>query len=138
MSAHGAPVTSDGHVIQTQASTGMSVNHWTGVTQGMGILVAAGKVFVSGSTGNLYVIDPTMAPGVLTSVATLPDYPLSIAFDGTHIWTANASGSVSIIDPQSYTVNTVSTGFNEPTGILYDGAHIWGKRQPKAVLTVRV
>jgi DNA-binding beta-propeller fold protein YncE len=124
-----------GNVVQVQASTGKVLGTWTGATSGQGVLVAAGKVFVTGVTspGRLYVLDPTQPPGAVTvAVSTLVSDPLAIAFDGTNIWTTNASfgsppGSVSIIDPQSpYTVvNTVSTGFLLPFGILYDGAHIW-------------
>ena len=59
----------------------------------------------------------------------LGNQPLSIAFDGTSIWTANyTGGSVSIIPilaSTPYTVTTVSTGFTNPWGILFDGAHIW-------------
>jgi DNA-binding beta-propeller fold protein YncE len=32
---------------------------------------------------------------------------------------------VSIINPGSFSVTTVTTGFTNPYGILYDGAHIW-------------
>jgi YVTN family beta-propeller protein len=116
-------------VVQVQASTGKLLGTWTGATDSLGVLAAVGKVFVAGQTlpGDLYVIDPTKPPGALTSVATLGNDPDGIAFDGTNLWTTNfgPTGSVSIINPQSYSVNTVITGFNAPFGILYDGAHIW-------------
>ena len=121
-----------GTVARVQASTGTVLGTWTGATGSEGVLVAAGKVFVAGKTspGSLYVIDPTVAPGVVTAASnSLGDEPLGIAFDGTNVWTANhgvSSGSVSIITPQSpYTVTTVTTGFSTPWGIVYDGAHIW-------------
>jgi YVTN family beta-propeller protein len=117
--------TANGQVIQTQASTGISVNNWTGATNGFGVVVAAGKVFVIGLSDSLYVIDPTLAPGMLTSAATLGTDPQQITFDGTSLWTANFSGSVSIITLPTYAVSTVTTGFSQLTGIVYDGAHIW-------------
>jgi hypothetical protein len=121
--------TDAGRVAQIEASTGTNLNHWTGATNGQAVVVAAGQVFVAGDTspGTLYVIDPTGPPGPVTvSPNFLGQGPVGIAFDGTHLWTANLGGSVSIITPQSpYTVTTVSTGFTTLIGILYDGAHIW-------------
>ena len=114
-------------VLQVEASSGKLLGTWTGTTASWDVLVAAGKVFVedNGSPGALYVIDPTQSPGALTSVATLPDGPSGIAFDGTNLWTSNFSGSLSIIKPQSpYTVTPVP-GFVAPVGIIYDGANIW-------------
>jgi hypothetical protein len=118
-------------VVQVQANTGKVLGTWTGATFGSGIVVAAGNVFVVGPTspGSLYAINPTQAPGAVTVAASnLGNLPIDIAFDGTHLWTANDSGSVSIITPQAsppYPVTTVTTGFSEPNGIVYDGANIW-------------
>jgi hypothetical protein len=114
-------------VVQVQASTGKVLGTWTGATASFGEVVAAGMVFVlDNASPQLYVIDPTMPPGVLTSIASLPAGPVSIAFDGANLWTANLSGSVSMITPQSpYTVTTVTTGFSQPVGIVYTGANIW-------------
>ncbi|MEO8975874.1 MAG: YncE family protein [Casimicrobiaceae bacterium] len=121
--------TNGSQVPEVQANTGTVLGTWTGVSAGSGVLVAAGKVFVAGqgTPGTLYVIDPTQPPGAATLASSnLGNLPSGIAFDGTYIWTANVSGSVSIILPTSpYTVSTVSTGFFAPFGILYDGAHIW-------------
>jgi hypothetical protein len=118
-------------VVEVQGSTGKVLGTWTGATNsGGGVLVAAGKVYVaaSGFPGNLYVIDPTLPPGPVTVAANnLGNGSAGIVTDGTNIWTADNGppGSVSIINPQSYSVNTVTTGFNAPIGILYDGANIW-------------
>lgn len=75
------------------------------------------------------MIDPTQPPGTIaTATGNLGNAPTGIAFDGTNIWTANAGGSVSIINPQAalpYPVTTVTTGFSHPYGMLYDGANIW-------------
>ncbi len=122
-----------GQLVQVQANTGKILGTWTGATDSYGVLVAAGKIFVTGTTspGSLYVIDPTLPPGAVTVAATtLGVSPQGIAFDGTNLWTANEGppGSVSIITPQSttpYPVTTVTTGFTNPWGILYDGSHIW-------------
>jgi YVTN family beta-propeller protein len=123
-----------GTVVQVQANTGKVLGTWTGATNDRGILVAAGKVFADGDTapGSLYLIDPTLAPGAVSLAASnLGNNPAGIAFDGTHLWTANNAGSVSIITLAATTpyppgnVTTVSTGFSVLTGIVYDGAHIW-------------
>jgi hypothetical protein len=127
-------VSNNGQVVQVEASTGKVLATWTGALSSAGVVVAAGKVFVGGSTGpplngSLYLIDPTQPPGVVTVASiNLGIFPLGIAFDGTHLWTANNGGSVSIITPQAtipYPVTTVSTGFIDLRGIVYDGAHIW-------------
>ncbi len=118
-------------VVEVEASTGKVLGTWTGATSGEGILVAAGKVFVTNAgTSSLYLIDPTQPPGTVTVAATgLGGEPFAMAFDGTHIWTVNLLGeSVSIITPQAttpYPVTTVNPGFTSPYGIVYDGAHMW-------------
>jgi hypothetical protein len=97
-----------------------------------GILIAMGYVFTTGLSGGssvLYKIDPGLAVGSfgsLTTVTTnLGATPLSITFDGKYIWTANASGSISIIDPSNnYSVITRPLGI-QPAGILFDGKNIW-------------
>jgi hypothetical protein len=124
--------TTQGQVVQVQANIGKVLGTWTGAAQSLAVVVAAGKIFVTGdsSPGNLYVIDPTQPPGAVTVAATnLGGFPSGIAFDGTNLWTANFSvGSVSIITVQAttpYPVTTVTTGFADLSGILYDGAHMW-------------
>jgi DNA-binding beta-propeller fold protein YncE len=120
-----------GEVEQVEASSGTVLGTWTNATIASGVVVAGGKVFVAGNTspGKVYLIDPTQAPGNVTVAATgLGNKPLSIAFDGTNLWTANFGGSVSIIPVLSstpYTVTNVSAGFSTPWGIVFDGAHIW-------------
>jgi hypothetical protein len=114
---------------QVQANTGKLLGTWGGLVHANGVVVATGKVFVTGiSPGNLYVIDPTQAPGAVAPAATLGVVPGHIAFDGIYLWTANqgSPGSVSIMLPYApYDVLTVTTGFSSPRGILYDGANIW-------------
>jgi YVTN family beta-propeller protein len=122
-----------GGVAELEASTGKILNQWTGATGVQAVVVAAGLVFMPGYTspGALYVIDPTQPAGPVTVAASnLGAFPFGIAFDGTNLWTANLSASVSIITPAATTpypagnVTTV-TGFTQPYGVLYDGAHIW-------------
>jgi hypothetical protein len=115
-----------GSVVKVQASTGNVLGTWTGAGNSEGVVVVDGKVYVAGdsSPGSVYMIDPTQPPGPVTTVVPyLGDYPYGIAYDGTHVWTANLSGTVTIIAPgvSSLTV----PGFQLLVGILYDGAHIW-------------
>ena len=117
-------------VSRVRGSDGKLLETWTGATNAIGVLVAMGRVFVSGLTspGNLYRIDPTAPPGVVTTVATnLGNNPEGMTFDGARIWTANTSGSVSIVTPGAtipWTTTTV-TGFAGLTDALYDGAFVW-------------
>jgi hypothetical protein len=78
-----------GSVVKVQANSGFAANVWSGATSSQGILVAAGKVFVTGLTtpGTLYTIDPTQASGAVTvAAANLGNNSVGIAFDGTNIW----------------------------------------------------
>lgn len=117
-----------GTVSRVRASDGKLLETWTGATNAYGVVVAKGKVFVSGHTnpGKLYQIDPTQPAGMVTTLtSSLGDSPRGISFDGSRIWTANQGGSVSIVTLGTITVNTVSAGFTLPIGILYDGSNIW-------------
>jgi hypothetical protein len=70
-------------VVQVQASTGNVMGTWDAARNGSNVLVAVGKVFVTGdfSPGILFVIDPTKAPGDVTVAAnTLGGEPFGIAF----------------------------------------------------------
>ena len=120
----------DGTIRRVRASDGKVLETWTGATDSRGVLVAMGRVLVSGGAapGNLYLIDPSQAFGPVTTVASnLGSFPFGIAFDGARVWTAN-SGSVSIVTPGAtipWAVTTVTTGFSSLRGALYDGANIW-------------
>ncbi|HSP54302.1 MAG TPA: hypothetical protein VLS25_01835 [Dehalococcoidia bacterium] len=120
-----------GTVSRVRASDGKSLESWTGALNAFGVVVAMGRVIVTGSRnpGNLYLIDPSQVAGAVTTVASnLGNGPHGITFDGARVWTANASGSVSIITPGAtipWTVTTVTTGFSSPNGALYDGANVW-------------
>jgi DNA-binding beta-propeller fold protein YncE len=120
-----------GTVSRVRASDGKKLDDWTGATMAEGVLVAMGRVFITGETtpaGHLYMIDPTGAAGAVTTLASnLGDSPIGIAFDGVKIWTAN-SGGVSIVTPGTTTpwgVSTKTTGFNRPSGLVFDGSNVW-------------
>jgi hypothetical protein len=115
-------------VSRVRGSDGKLLENWTGALNAFGVLSAMGMVFVTGSGGSLYRIDPTQAPGGVTTITSnLGNSPQGIAFDGARIWTANADGSVSIVTPGlslPWSVTTV-TGFGQPADVLYDGANVW-------------
>jgi len=130
------PTLVSGNVYRVRASDGSVLAHWIGATSDAAVVVALGRVFVTGSTipGSLYMIDPTAAPGAVTTVQSeLGSNSFGIAFDGTNIWTANAGtggngGSVSIVTPGSsipWSTTTVSAGFTKPGGAIFDGSNVW-------------
>jgi hypothetical protein len=120
-----------GAVSRVRASDGKLLETWTGAPAAYGVLVALGRVLVTGSAspGVLYRIDPGQAAGAATAVASnLGNGAGAIAFDGARLWTANQGGSVSIVTPQAsipWTVTTVASGFAGPAGVLFDGANVW-------------
>ena len=127
---------STGTVSRVRASDGKELGHWTGASFASAVLIANGKVYVTGaipsSAGRLYQIDPAQPPGAVTLLgsAVLGESPRSIAFDGQRIWTANfgsgavGSGSVSLVTLDTNTVVTTG-GFGGCTGIVFDGSNIW-------------
>ena len=127
----------DGTVSRVRGGDGRNLETWTGATAATGVLPAMGKVFVTGQVGGpgrLYRIDPSQAAGVVTTVATsiggvTGGTPWGLAFDGSNIFTANGSGSISIVTPGPgipWAVSTVTTGFVSPRGgFAFDGANLW-------------
>jgi hypothetical protein len=110
--------TSDGQILQT----------FTEVTSVQELVAAGGRIFATGdgNPGRLYFIDPTAGAGpVSTLLNNLPANPTGIAFDGARVWTANASGSVSIITINPPNATNMAAGFTRPQGILFDGANMW-------------
>ena len=117
-------------VTKIEASTGAVQGHWPGMTAGRQVVVMDGVVFVVERTspGRLYGFESGGPPTTLTLAAgNLGDQPVGMAFDGSRLWTANASGSVSIATLQEppFPVVTVSAGFSQLIGILYDGVNMW-------------
>src|SRR5215510_216403 len=117
-------------VSRVRGSDGTLLGTWTGAVSPGGIVVAMGRIFVTGGTvsGRLYMIDPSQPAGVVTTVASnVDESPYSAAFDGGRLWTTNKF-SVSMVTPGAtipWTVSTVSTGFSSPYGILSDGIDMW-------------
>jgi S-layer family protein len=119
-------------VSRVRASDGRLLGTWTGATGANVVLVARGRIFVTGfaspNPGQLYSIDPTQPPGAVLLLSNeLGGSPLGIAYDGSKIWTTNDTGSVSIFRfiCVGSCVTTLTAGFSGPIGILYDGANIW-------------
>jgi uncharacterized protein DUF6923 len=120
---------SDNTVKRVRAIDGRVLEIWTGATAPVAVLVAFGRVFVTGATlpGSLYTIDPREPPGAVTTLTNaLGNSPQGITTDGTFIWTANLlSSSVSRVNPDTGAVTNFTTNIFSPIGILYDGANIW-------------
>jgi hypothetical protein len=121
-----------GTVVRVHASSAKILETWTGATSANSVLVAMGRVFVTGSQNavhHLYRIDPGQPAGAVTTVASnLGQNPNEISFDGGRLWTANSGGSVSIVTPTAslpWTVTTITVGFNQPVGSLFDGSNLW-------------
>jgi hypothetical protein len=121
-----------GTVSRVRAADGRALETWTGAHGASAVLVAMGRIFITGldsPNGWLYAIDPTLTPADVTTVVSgLPTAPVSLSFDGSRLWTANLDGSVSIITPGAsppWKVTTVSTGFAQPTGVVFDGQNVW-------------
>ena len=123
-----------GTVSRVRASDGKKLEEWTGASGAFGVLVAMGKVFITGSHF-LYQIDPQ---GPCCAVTTVTDqlsvFSQGVAFDGARIWVAsigdpkpeiNSPPSVSIVTLNPVSVTTVRTGFSQPAGLVYDGANMW-------------
>ena len=118
--------TTSGNIKRVRASDGLVLETWTGASFPTGVLVARGRVYVTGSPSTLYVINPSNPPGPVAVVTnTLGFSPDQMATDGHYIWTANTAGSVSKVDPDTQATTTISAGFSHPQGILFDGSNIW-------------
>lgn len=125
------PNNNDGTVTRVRASDGSVLGTWTGATGAWAVLVAMGRIFITGylDQGCIYVIDPTQPPGPVSILASnLGGGTRSIAFDGEKIWTGNFNeGSLSLVTPiQNNPPNiTKVTGFTLPSGLIFDGHRIW-------------
>lgn len=121
-------------VSRVRASDGKLLGTWTGANGAGGIIVAAGRIFITGSAGTapgkIYVIDPTSTPGPVTVFENdIGAGPLQITFDGTNLWTANLTstgvGSISRVDVATGIDSTLTAGLDFPYDILWDGANLW-------------
>ena len=138
-----------GEVYRVRGSDGKLLETWTGAPGAFAPLVAMGRIFITAPTtnvnpGKLYRIDPRQSAGAVTIVATdLGPLPEGIAFDGERIWTANGAdlssgGSVSILTPSAFpgtfSVSTITAGFQAPVGLVFDGANVWTTDNPAGKL----
>lgn len=116
-----------GTVTRVHASDGKVTETWTGMTHPTDLLIANGRVYVTGGTtpGKLYVIDPDQQAGNASVLATIGNEPHALAFDGEHILTANNVGSVTNYHVPSASQITYTNGLVAPAAILYDGSSFW-------------
>lgn len=117
----------DGSVYRIRSSDGVLLGNWTGASGAYGVLVAMGRVFVTGNTGNVYMINPA-STGSVTTLMNLGSPTYGITFDGTSLWTASSGGVSSLTPgstPGSWAVATYTTGFSSPFGALFDGTSVW-------------
>jgi hypothetical protein len=120
----------DDTVSRVRASDGALLQTWTGADNAFGVVVVNRHIYVTGKTGPLspriYDINAQGTPGAVAVVSdTIGGNPEGIAYDGFHLWTANASGSVSRVRPGTGATTNFTTGFSSPRGILFDGTNIW-------------
>ena len=120
----------DGSVSRVRAGDGRLLGTWTGLLTPADNVATGAAVLVSDVAAHaLYRIDPGLPPGAATLVSTaLGNAPIGIAFDGRRVFTANESGSVSVVVPGTtppWTVTTVTAGFSMPFGAVYDGSNVW-------------
>jgi hypothetical protein len=120
-------------VTRVHASDGRVLGTWTGAIGAVNTIAAAGSIYVTGSTtpGRIYRIDPSQAPGAVILVEdNLGTFPVSVAFDGSNLWTANeglafGQGSITRYNILTDIETTFEDVFNEPGGIVFDGTHLW-------------
>jgi hypothetical protein len=124
-------------IARVRASDGKLLDTWTGATSVSQPLVAMGKVLAPAfinTTGSLYMIDPSLPAGAVTTVASnLGDRPIGITFDGSRIWTANfgnnaSGGGVSIVTPGAtipWASTNITAGFAGLSGAVFDGSNVW-------------
>ncbi len=128
-----------GTVSRVRASDGKLLESWTAASGAAVLASMMGRIFVAGELNhNLYMIDPAAPPGAATLVASDigAEVPRAIAFDGSRIWVTNCCGmhippgsgppgSVSIITPGTWEVQTITAGFENPYALVFDGASMW-------------
>jgi hypothetical protein len=128
---------SDNTIARVRASDGRLLETWTGADGPA--LAAMGRVFVASQLpAQLYAIDPASPPGAAQLVASDigTSVAASLAFDGSRIWAATCCaitippvppppGSISIITPGTWSVETITEGFQSPSGLVFDGVHMW-------------
>jgi S-layer family protein len=116
------------YVVHVAGGSGKVIDLWTGASNAYGSVFGMGRVFVTDVNNSvLYRIDPTQPAGALTTVAATGQFPYTVAFDGSRLWSGNFT-SISIITPTvslPWTVTTITTGFSKPNAVVYDGSNVW-------------
>ncbi|HEV8486377.1 MAG TPA: hypothetical protein VGV87_22730 [Blastocatellia bacterium] len=120
-------------VSRVRASDGRLLENWDMFIGGLDIIAAAGRIFVSGDSpfvseedaGRVFVIDPRREPTAASEFAKTKPHPNGLTFTGTHLWTANRSGSITRISLIGGFVSTFTSGFSSPFDILWDGENLW-------------
>ena len=128
-----------------QGSSYLAVKASLGKTPGgnpsdWAVLAQAGKVGSPGAAGPQGPAGRTLLPEQVAVGVAVPDVlsassyafksPAEIAFDGSHLWIANAIGnSVTEVNASNGSLVRVLTdhsyGFNGPFGVAFDGSHLW-------------
>jgi hypothetical protein len=123
-------------VSRVRASDGRVLETWTGASGAFDVVVAGGRVFVTGSqgtsaAGRVYAINPAQAAGAVTTFENNTGAnPIGLTFDGANLWTANSAdgssgGSITRIPLDGSGETTFTTGFTAPSDVLWDGENLW-------------
>jgi hypothetical protein len=113
-------------VTRVRASDGKVLGTWTMPSAAYGVLIANGRVYVTGGLSHLYAIDPKSAPGpVATLSSNVGPSPRRIAFDGKKLWIIKQNGFVIFNPLTAATEPTPPSGLSNTSGILFDGTSIW-------------
>src|SRR5262249_53678500 len=118
-------------IVRIEGNGGSILGNWYNASSASAAIEVLGHVFATGATipGSLYRVRGNSPPGSSVEIlaTNLGGTPRSLIYDGAAIWTANSSGSISMVtlnDPSPPAVSTVTTGFTSPLGILHDGANV--------------
>src|SRR5204863_4498888 len=81
--------------------TGTILAAWTGLSGASDVLVTPGRIIVTGTSTNLYAIDPSQPGAAVTASGTSASAgSVGLAFDGQKIWRPSATTStVSLLNP---------------------------------------
>ena len=98
-----------------QAGLDLGASEWVTVSPEMN------RTFADGTVSKIVA-----ATGVIAAPITVGDFPIGVAFDGTHIWVVNLGGDTvsKIVAATGAVADTIPVG-NDPTGVAFDGTHIW-------------